>query len=664
MCGIIGFLTQKNNFNWRESLQRMTSSIIHRGPDDEGYWIDKDAGVALGHRRLSILDLSPAGRQPMNSEGGRYVIVFNGEIYNYSDICKELESTVNSERRTTNSEHIKWRGHSDTEVLLAGIEKWGLEAAIKRFRGMFAIALWDRKEHVLSLVRDRLGEKPLYYGWQGDIFLFGSELKALKAHPAFRCEIDRNALTLLLRHNYIPAPYSIYKGIHKLPPGTWLQIPSIIDGMSAAQDAKPKAYWSLQDAISAGQAAPFEGSETEAVDALDERLKRSIGLQMIADVPLGVFLSGGIDSSTVVALMQAQSNRPVKTYTIGFNEAGYNEAEYAKAVAGYLGTEHTELYISHQEAMDVIPKLPSLYDEPFSDSSQIPTFLVSQMARRYVKVCLSGDAGDELFGGYNRYFQGRKIWNKIRIIPRTLRGLAAKMITSASPQRLDRVAEAFSSIIPSELKAGRAGDKLYKLAEIIDKESPEALYKELVSHWKSPSSVVLNSHEPPTVISDRSQWADLDDFTLRMMYLDTMTYLPDDILVKVDRAAMGVSLETRVPFLDHTVVEFAWKLPLSLKIRNGQGKWILRQVLHKYVPAELIERPKMGFGVPIDTWLRGPLRGWAEELLNENRLRQEGFFEPSPIREKWTEHLSGKRNWQYHLWDVLMFQAWMEKQRT
>lgn len=648
MCGIAGFLDRachKKNYDPQVVALRMANTLHHRGPDDAGIWVDAEAGVALGHRRLSIIDLSPTGHQPMISTSGRYVTVFNGEIYNYTEIRKELEELSSRQ----------WCGHSDTEVMLAAFEKWGVEDTVKRFIGMFAFALWDRQERLLHLVRDRLGEKPLYYGSMGDVFLFGSELKALRTHSSWRGEIDRNALALYMRYNYIPAPYSIYKGINKLLPGTILTL----NTKNLRFIPNPISYWSAQTVAEIGVSNLFCGTDTEAINYLDGLLRESIKHQMVADVPLGAFLSGGIDSSTVVALMQAQSNRPVKTFTIGLNEAGYNEAEHAKAVARHLGTEHTELYISPQEAMDVIPKLPTLYDEPFSDSSQIPTFLVSQMARRHVTVSLSGDAGDELFGGYNRYFLGRKIWNKIRIVPRPFRGLAAKMITSVSPQRLDRVAETFSSIMPGEVRAGRAGDKLHKLAEIIDKESPEALYKELVSHWKTPSSVVLDSHEPTTVISDRSQWADLDDFTLKMMYLDTMTYLQDDILVKVDRAAMGVSLETRVPFLDHRVVEFAWQLPLSMKIRDGQGKWILRQVLHKYVPKEMIERPKMGFGVPIDTWLRGPLRDWAEDLLNENRLRQEGFFEPSPIREKWAEHLSGKRNWQYHLWDVLMFQTWL-----
>ncbi len=647
MCGFTGYLSFATQSNATDMLEKMGNAIAHRGPDDSGVWFDADAGVGLSHRRLSILDLSPAGHQPMHSESGRYVIVFNGEIYNHNEIRKELERL--SARQ--------WAGHSDTEVMLASVEEWGLKEAVNRFTGMFAIALWDRKECVLSIVRDRLGEKPLYYGWIGNTFVFASELKALRAHPLWRGEINRDAIALLMRHNYIPAPYSIYKGICKLLPGTIAKI-----GVGD-KNIVPEPYWSAKEFAEFGITHPFVGGKAKAIEQLDSLLRDAIAKQMVADVPLGAFLSGGIDSSTVVALMQAQNNRPVKTFTIGFNESGYNEAEDAKKVARHLGTDHTELYISPQEAMAVIPKLPTIYDEPFSDSSQIPTFIVSQMARRHVTVSLSGDAGDELFGGYNRYFQGRQIWNKVRNIPLPLRSLAAKIITSVSPQRLDRIAEAFSSVMPAELKAGRAGDKLHKLAEIIDKDSPEALYKELVSHWKSPSSVVLDSNEPPTVISDRGQWADLDDFTLRMMYLDTMTYLPDDILVKVDRAAMGVSLETRVPFLDHNVVEFAWRLPLSLKVRNGQRKWILRQVLYKYVPSELIERPKMGFGVPIDTWLRGPLRDWVEELLNENRLRQEGFFEPTLIRKKWVEHLSGKRNWQYHLWDVLMFQSWLEEQR-
>jgi len=639
-------MTRNKDFCWDECLQKMITSLFHRGPDDEGTWIDRKYGIALGHRRLSILDLSSAGHQPMHSKSGRYVIVFNGEIYNHKQIREELEELSG----------CQWAGHSDTEVILSSVEEWGLEGALKRFIGMFAIALWDRKEHVLTIVRDRLGEKPLYYGWIGNTFLFASELKAFRAYPHWQRVINRDALNLFMRYNYVPAPYSIYKGIYKLLPGTIAKV-RISD-----KNVVPVSYWSAKEVAEFGIAHPFVGNETEAIEQLDGLLRSAIARQMIADVPVGAFLSGGIDSSTVVALMQVQSNKPVKTFTIGFNESGYNEAEYAKRVARHLGTEHTELYISPKEAMAVIPKLPTLYDEPFSDSSQIPIFLISQMARQHVAVILTGDGGDELFGGYNRYFLWPKIWNIIKIIPRTLRSLFSKVITTVSPHRIDYITEVFLSVIHNGLKAGRTGDKLHKLAEIINKDSTESLslYKEILSTWKSPSLVVLDSQEPSTIVTDKSQWADLDDFILQMMYLDTITYLSDDILVKVDRAAMGVSLETRVPFLDHNVFEFAWKLPLSLKIRGGQGKWILKQVLYKYVPKELIERPKMGFGVPIDCWLRGPLRSWSESLLDESRLRREGFFNPEPIRKKWAEHLSCQRNWQNHIWNVLMFQSWLD----
>lgn len=652
MCGIAGYLTvprQKSCDELRVTVLRMADTLRLRGPDDGGAWVDADAGIALGHRRLSIIDLSLEGHQPMHSFCGRYVIAFNGEIYNHRDIRHELEQE--SQRHA-----IPWRGHSDTEVALAAISRWGIEAAVRRFVGMFAFALWDRTERVLYLVRDRLGEKPLYYGRMGRSILFGSELKALRAHPDFKGEINRDALALYLRHNCIPAPYSIYRGIYKLPPGTMLAV--------SDRDAPfpgPVQYWSAREAAEHGLAAPFTGSTEEAIAALDGLLRDAVGLQMVADVPLGVFLSGGIDSSTVVALMQAQSDRPVKTFTIGFNETGYNEAEHAKAVARHLGTEHTEFYVTPEEAMAVIPRLPALYDEPFADSSQIPTFLVSEMARRSVTVSLSGDGGDELFAGYNRYFWGRSIWKRVGWMPQPLRVAAAAALTAVSPQRWDRVFAAAKSLLPSKLKQSTPGDKLHKLAEVLAVDSPEAMYRGLASHWKDPASVVLGASEPPTALTDRRLWSDLPDFTQRMMYLDTVTYLPDDILVKVDRASMGVSLEARIPFLDHRVVEFAWRLPLSMKVRDGQGKWLLRQVLYQYVPKELIERPKAGFGVPIDAWLRGPLRDWAEDLLGARRLAEERFFDPVPIRDKWNEHLSGARNWQYYLWDVLMFQAWLDQ---
>lgn len=620
-----------------------------RGPDDGGAWVDAEAGIALGHRRLAIIDLSLEGRQPMHSSCGRYVIIFNGEIYNYLTIRHEVE-------QESPGHAVPWRGHSDTEVALAAISRWGIEEAVKRFIGMFGFALWDRIERVLYLVRDRMGEKPLYYGRMGKSILFGSELKALRTHPDFNGEINRDALALYLRHNCIPAPYSIYREIYKLPPGTMLAV----SGRDASFPV-PVQYWSAREVAEQGIAEPFTGSTEEAIIALDGLLRDAVGLQMVADVPLGAFLSGGVDSSTVVALMQAQCDRPVKTFTVGFKEADYNESLHAKAVAACLGTEHTELYVTPAEAMAVIPKLPALYDEPFADSSQIPTFLVSELARRSVTVSLSGDGGDELFAGYNRYFWGRSIWKRLGWMPQSLRATAAAALTAVSPRRWDRVFNAAGSLLPSAIKQRTPGDKIHKLAEVLAVESPEAMYRGLASHWKDPASVVLGAREPPTALTDRHLWSNLPDFTQRMMYLDTVSYLPDDILVKVDRASMGVSLEARIPFLDHRVVEFAWRLPLSMKVRAGQGKWLLRQVLYRYVPKEMIERPKTGFGVPIDAWLRGPLRDWAEDLLDEKRLSEEGFFVPLPVREKWKEHLSGTRNWQYYLWDVLMFQAWVDQ---
>jgi len=646
MCGIAGFIDRTA----REPqliLKSMTEAIKHRGPDDEGQWFDKETGIALGHRRLAILDLSQAGTQPMESVNRRFVIVFNGEVYNHNELRNALDA------RTTHS----WRGHSDTEVMLAAFEEWGIEQAVRKFVGMFVFAVWDRREQTLTLVRDRVGEKPLYYGTFGNTFLFGSELNALRKHPAFRGEIDRNALALYLRHNYIPAPYCIYHNVKKLPAGKHI---TVRPGKATGQ---PIQYWSARQVAEVGIAQPFSGTDQDTVKELERLLLQSVENQMVADVPLGAFLSGGIDSSTIVALMQAQSERPVKTFTIGFHEEEYNEAVHAKEVARHLGTEHTELYVTPQQALDVIPRLPQIYDEPFSDSSQIPTFLVSELTRRHVTVSLSGDAGDELFGGYNRYFWGRDIWRNMGWIPPILRGYISQGIHSISPVTWDKFFNICSPIMPSKLQQNIPGDRMHKLADILGAVHPTAMYYDLISHWKDPKKIVLDSTEPATPLTDHTQWLSCNNVTHQMMYLDTITYLPDDILVKVDRAAMAVSLETRVPFLDHRVIEFAWRLPLSMKIRNGQGKWILRQVLYKYVPEELIDRPKMGFGVPIDSWLRGPLRVWAEDLLNESRLRQEGFLNPEPIQQKWKEHLSGNRNWQYLLWDVLMFQAWLAEER-
>jgi asparagine synthase (glutamine-hydrolysing) len=547
-----------------------------------------------------------------------------------------------------------WRGHSDTETLLAGFDAWGVEATVKQCVGMFAFSVWDKQTRTLTLGRDRMGEKPLYYGWQGGgnerVFLFGSELKALKAHPAFAADIDRGALCLLLRHNYIPAPYSIYQGIAKLEPGCLLSV-------SLAQpDPKIWKYWDTVQVARAGVASPFAGTADEAVDALEVLAKDAVRQQMMADVPLGAFLSGGIDSSTVVALMQTQSLRPVKTFTIGFNEEGYNEAVHAKAVAQQLGTEHTELYVTPAQAMEVIPRMPGLYCEPFSDSSQIPTFLVSQLAKQHVSVSLSGDAGDELFCGYNRYQITVKLWHKLALVPAPLRALVAIGITALSPTAWDSLA----GIIPGGGRYAALGDKLHKGAGVLASTTVDQLYVGMVSHLRNPAEWVIGGQEPTTYLTGlRPELGGLSAVE-RMMALDAISYLPDDILVKVDRAGMGVSLESRVPFLDHRVVEFAWSLPLKYKLREGQTKWALRQVLYRHVPRELIDRPKMGFGVPLDDWLRGPLREWAEELLGEARLAKEGYFHPAPVRQIWAEHLSGRRNWMAQLWNVLMFQAWLE----
>lgn len=646
MCGITGLIS--NQMVSSDHLSNMANAMPHRGPDDSGIWHNNDAGIGLAHRRLAIVDLSAAGHQPMHSTSERYVIAFNGEVYNHNKLRAELE-------KTNIAPH--WCGHSDTETLLAAFEAWGIEATLQRCIGMFAIALWDKATQTLTLARDRLGEKPLYYGWQGDTFLFGSELKALKAHPAFQADINRDALCLYMRHNYIPAPYSIYQGIHKLLPGTWLQV------SHAQREPRINTYWSGVDVSRQGKANPFTGSAEEAVNALENLLKDAIGQQMMADVPLGAFLSGGIDSSTVVALMQAQSTQPIKTFSIGFHEELYNEAAHAKAVAQHLGTDHTELYVTPDDCMQVIPRLPTLYDEPFADSSQIPTFLVSQLARQHVTVSLSGDAGDELFAGYNRYQLTADTWAKLSRIPRPIRQWAAKAITSVSPASWNRIASTLKSVIPAFGQWANMGDKLHKGAGVMASHSAADLYLGMVSGWQHPTDVIIGGTEPPTFLTgylpDLSHLSTVE----RMMVLDLLTYLPDDILCKVDRAAMGVSLESRVPFLDHRVVEFAWSVPLEYKLRDNQTKWVLRQVLYRHVPKELIERPKMGFGVPIDSWLRGSLRDWAEDLLDESRLRQDGYFNPAPIRQKWKEHLSEQRNWQHHLWDVLIFNQWLDAQK-
>lgn len=643
MCGISGFMQQPSAAvpEMLACARQMADALVHRGPDDAGAWCDPAHGIALSHRRLAILDLSPAGHQPMESASSRYVIAFNGEIYNHLALRDELGAQA-------------WRGHSDTETLLVAIEQWGLLPTLQKVVGMFAFALWDRREKSLTLARDRFGEKPLYYGLQKGVLLFGSELKALREHPAFEGGVDRDVLSLYFRYNYIPAPYSVYRGIHKLEPGCLLTVRSPRDQL------KPIAYWSLQQVAESGQRNLFGGDEGEAVDELERLMRQAVRDQMLADVPLGALLSGGIDSSAVVALMQAESSRPVKTFTIGFDEEGYDEATHARAVARHLGTEHTELRVSSAQALAVIPDLPRIYDEPFSDSSQIPTWLVASLAREHVAVCLSGDGGDEAFGGYNRYFIGARLWQKVSRLPAPLRQMLSRLLLGVPPERWNAVIGAVSGLLPARVRFGNPGDKLHKLAGVLGATGPEAFYHGLVSHCDEPAGFVRGSVEPRTLVTDLARWPALSDFPSRMMAVDAQSYLPDDILCKVDRAAMSVSLETRVPYLDHRVVEFAWHLPLDMKVRGGQGKHVLRQMLYRYVPAQLMERPKTGFAIPLHAWLRGPLRDWAETLLEEGRLRREGFVQPAPVRRMWREHLSGQRNWQYPLWDVLMLQAWLE----
>jgi len=618
----------------------MTDAIPHRGPDDAGSWRDERTNLWLGFRRLAILDLSPAGHQPMLSASGRFVIVFNGEIYNFAALRDELAS-----RGAT------FRGHSDTEVLLAGMERWGVHQAIGRVKGMFAIAVYDREDHSLHLIRDRLGEKPLYYGVFDGTLLFGSELKALRAHPAWHGEVDRGALALYLRHNYVPAPYSIYSGVRKVTPGTIVTF-----RRARFDDPEITTYWSARQIAERGAATTFHEDDDVMTSRLDALLRDTIRDEMVADVPLGAFLSGGVDSSALVAIMQTQSSRPVRTFTIGFEEPGYNEAQHAKAVAAHLGTEHTELYVTPEETMAVIPRLPTIYDEPFADSSQIPTFLVSQLARRHVTVSLSGEGGDELFGGYNRYFWGERMWRRMNSIPRPARRTAARAIHALAPARWDAIVNGLAPITPARYRVVTPGDKLHKAAGFLGAESADEVYRSLMTHWAHPERIA-GAAEPPTAITTCAPA--LEDFAQRMMYFDMVSELPDDILVKVDRAAMAVSLESRAPFLHPDVAEFAWRIPMRQKIRDGQGKWLLRRVLDRYVPRALIERPKMGFGVPIDSWLRGPLRAWADDLLAPERLAREGYLDPGAVAGAWREHLSGARNNSHRLWGVLMFQAWL-----
>lgn len=653
VCGIAGAIL--NGPHDLTLVDRMTNRLAHRGPDDSGRWDDPDAGngprIVLGHRRLSIVDLSPLGHQPMASEDGRWMIAFNGEIYNHLAIRAELNAAGSGDT---------WRGHSDTETLVAAITAWGLEATLTRCVGMFAIALWDRQERVLHLVRDRFGEKPLYYGWVGGDFLFASELKALRAHPEFTNPIDRDALAAFAARTYVPAPFSIYRDVYKLEPGCILTVTpgaarsapgaapaeGLHDGLTLAR------YWSYRDVLAQGAADPI-GREEDAIAALDEALGQAIAGQAMADVPVGAFLSGGIDSSSVVALYQRHSSTPVRTFSIGFAEAGFNEAEYAKEVARHFGTVHNERYVTVAETQAVIPHLPAMYDEPFADSSQIPTHLVSRFAREQVTVALSGDGGDELFAGYNRHFAAPKLWERLSMLPRPLR--------AAAGAPLSRLPPGLWNTLPGN-RPPHFGAKIQKALRVAGGARQfNDVYESFLDEWSFERSPVLGARGTPGF--------DLDPFpgapdALRMMYCDATTYLPDDILVKVDRAAMAASLETRVPFLDHRLAAVAARIPLSMKIKDGRGKHVLRELLYTHAPRTLFDRPKAGFAIPIGQWLRGPLRPWAEELLAPARIASEGYFDASAVAVRWRDHLSGRRDATAALWAVLMFQAWLAEQPT
>lgn len=631
MCGIAGFFRHAPwpAGDWTTVLRRMTDRLAHRGPDDAGIWSDEHAGCALGHRRLAIVDLSPTGHQPMTSRDGRYVIAYNGEVFNFLEL-----------RATLEAEGVRFRGTSDTEVILEGCARWGVKATVQRMIGMWGMAVWDTIDARLTLVRDRLGVKPLYWALHDGWTIFGSELKALRAHPALAPKIDRGAVAAFMRHNYIPAPFTIFEGVYKLEPGSLLLCGT---GMAPVVER----YWDLRDVAADGAKTRLPADGT-TVDRVAELLADAVKRRMIADVPLGALLSGGIDSSLVTALMQAQSGSRIKTFSIGFDDPAYDESGHARAIAEHLGTDHTELRVDAVRAMDVVPLLPHIWDEPFADSSQLPTYLVCQLTRQHVTVVLSGDGGDELFCGYTRYVAAARLAEATGGLPQgaraglahALRWLQAPMVSRFMPpglaSKVDRVAGGL-----------RSGD-------------PDETYRQMLSHFSDPEALVPGARERRGRLWEEDAPAIVPEFVARMQYLDTMTYLPDDILTKVDRASMAVALEVRVPLLDHRLVELSWRVPAIQKLRDGKGKWILRRILSRYVPDSLVDRPKMGFGVPLDSWLRGPLRDWAMPLLDSSRLKHQGLLDPAIVNARWQAHLDGDANWGYSLWNVLVLQSWLE----
>ena len=649
-CGLAGIIDQRlkgNEAGLAATAEAMAAAQAHRGPDASGTWVEASAGIAFGHRRLSVIDLSAEGAQPMASTDGRYVIAYNGELYNHLRLRTELAESIRAH----------FHGRSDTEVMLEAIRQWGLLKALRRFVGIFAFALWDAKERRLFLVRDHLGVKPLYYGMSGGRFMFASELKGLRAAAGFANRVDRNALALFMRYSYIESPHTIYEGVKKLSPGSILMVDPASPGAAA-----PIRYWSARETAETGAMGKRAMRPEDALEKLEMLLRDSIWLQMVADVPLGAFLSGGTDSSLVVALMQKAGASRVRTFTIGFSEAGFDESAQARKVAAHLGTEHTEAILTPADAMAAIPRMPEVYDEPFADPSQIPTFLVSRFAREKVTVALSGDGGDEMFGGYQKYRWAEKLWKLGRPFPGFIRRLAAAGITAVPPGAWDAVIRALGPLVPRDVRYGSPGYRVHKTARVLAGRTAQEMYRNLMSHWMSTDRLVLQSTEPPTVYDSPKEWPKGVTATEWMMFADAASYLPDDGLVKVDRASMAHGLEARVPLLDHRIVEFAWSLPFNLRIRNGEGKWLLKTLLHRHIPRELVDRPKMGFAVPVGEWIRGPLRDWAEALLSEERLKREGYLDAKLVRQEWARHLkSGDR--QFPVWNVLMFQAWLEKTR-